>query len=93
MLIGLLGTSRHLFLTVFLAVSEGDEFVLALLNSHVVVEDSLVQIEQFVSIGRSGEHHATQVVGSRVHLGLGEQRDAHLVFENGLALLPNKNKV
>ena len=86
-LIRLLCTRWHLFLSLLLALLQLEEFLGSLLWGELLLEDGIVQIEQVVGSGGTGVEDALLVVRRGVHLGLCEHREAHLVLQNRLPTL------
>ena len=81
-LIGLLGTGRHLLLTQTLTVFQSGIFSLTLLGSHRLLKDGIVQIHQVLFTTAGGIHHPLQVMSTSVHLQLQDGGYTHLILQN-----------
>ena len=87
MLIRLLCTRRHLFLSLPLALLQALKLLGSLLVGELFGEEHVVQQRRCLVVDGTVEHHAVVLLVVRVHLRLGEYREAYLILQNRLPTL------
>ena len=93
MLVRLLGTLRHTFQTLLLALFQPLEFFQALLSRHRLVEKLIVEIRQILFRTTRREDYSVKVFRIRIHLETQRNSHLHLILQNGRSWLSSAHQM